>query len=126
MTEFTQEHPVAVKAVTAVAIGLGAVAVAIAGVGIASVALKTAIPAVISFGTAVNTVFGPIGWIAMGISALVVAGGALIAMLDSAEDETEGMTAVTRAQYYELQSLNGEYERACEQYGETSDEALRL
>ena len=126
MTEFTQEHPVAVKAVTAVAIGLGAVAVAIAGIGIASVALKTAIPAVISFGTAVNTALGPIGWIAMGISALVVAGGALIAMLDSAEDETEGMTAVTRAQYYELQSLNGEYERACEQYGETSDEALRL
>lgn len=36
------------------------------------------------------------------------------------------MTAVTRAQYYELQSLNEEYERACEQYGETSDEALRL
>lgn len=126
MTEFTQEHPIVVKAVTAVAIGLGAVAVAIAGVGIASVALKTAIPAVISFGTAVNTALGPIGWVAMGISALVVAGGALIAMLDSAEDETEGMTAVTRAQYYELQSLNEEYERACEQYGETSDEALRL
>lgn len=126
MTEFTQEHPIVVKVVTAVAIGFGAVAVAIAGVGIASVALKTAIPAVISFGTAVNTALGPIGWIAMGISALVVAGGALIAMLDSAEDETEGMTAVTRAQYYELQSLNEEYERACEQYGETSDEALRL
>ncbi len=126
MTEFTQEHPGVVKAVTAITIGLGAVAVAIAAVGAASVALQTAIPAIISFGTAVNAALGPIGWVAIGITALTAAVAAFIAMNEENLGETEGMTAATRAQYYELQDLNAEYEKACEQYGETSEEASRL
>lgn len=84
------------------------------------------IPAIVSFGVALNEALGPIGWVAVGITALVAAGAALVVMFQEDQGETEGMTAATRAQYYELQDLNAEYERACEQYGETSEEASRL
>ncbi len=123
MTEFTQEHPVVTKAVAAIGIGLGVAAVAMVGV---TVATSTAIPAIVSFGVALNTALGPIGWVAVGVTALTAAVAAFIAMNEENLGETEGMTAATRAQYYELQDLNAEYERACEQYGETSEEASRL
>lgn len=126
LTRFASAHPVAVKAAAAVAIGLGTVAAAITAVGAASVALHTVIPAVVAFGTAVNTVLGPIGWAAMAIGGLTVAVAAFVGMLDGAEDETAGMTAATREQYYQLQDLTAEYEAACTQYGETSEEAARL
>ena len=123
MTEFTQEHPIVTKAIAAIGIGLGVAAVAMVGFTFAT---TTAIPAIVSFGVSLNTALGPIGWVAVGITALVAAGAALVAMLEEDMGETEGMTAATREQYYELQSLNEEYERACEQYGETSEEASRL
>lgn len=126
LTQFAREHPVAVKAVAAVAIGLGSVAAALTAVGVASVALHTAIPAIVAFGTTINTALGPIGWAAMAIGGLTVAVAAFVGMLESAEDETAGMTATTREQYYELQDLNAEYETACAKYGETSEEAARL
>lgn len=123
MTEFTREHPVVTKAIAAIGIGVGVAAVAMVGV---TVATTTAIPAIISFGVALNTALGPIGWVAIGITALTAAVAAFIAMNEENLGETEGMTAATRAQYYELQDLNAEYEKACEQYGETSEEASRL
>lgn len=123
MAEFTQEHPVVTKAIAAIGIGVGVAAVAMVGV---TVATTTAIPAIISFGVALNTALGPIGWVAIGVTALTAAVAAFIAMNEENLGETEGMTAATRAQYYELQDLNAEYEKACEQYGETSEEASRL
>lgn len=126
MARFAQENPVIIKAISAIAVGLGTVAVALVGVSAASVALKAAIPAIVSFGTAVNAALGPIGWIAIGITAVVAAGMALTTMFEEAEDETAGMTAATREQYYELQDLKAEYEETCEKYGETSEEASRL
>ena len=98
---------------------------AVAMVGV-TVATTTAIPAIISFGVALNTALGPIGWVAIGVTALTAAVAAFIAMNEENLGETEGMTAATRAQHYELQDLNAEYEKACEQYGETSEEASRL
>ena len=124
MTEFTQEHPVVTKAIAAIGIGVGVAAVALSGFAI--VTTTNAIPAIISFGVALNTALGPIGWVAIGITALTAAVAAFIAMNEENLGETEGMTAATRAQYYELQDLNAEYEKACEQYGETSEEASRL
>ena len=124
MTEFTQEHPVVTKAIAAIGIGVGVAAVALSGFAI--VTTTNAIPAIISFGVALNTALGPIGWVAIGVTALTAAVAAFIAMNEENLGETEGMTAATRAQYYELQDLNAEYERACEQYGETSEEASRL
>lgn len=52
--------------------------------------------------------------------------GAFIGMLEGAENETADMSAITREHYYELQNLNAEYETACEKYGETPAEAVRL
>lgn len=123
MTEFTQEHPVVTSAISAIGIGLVVAATAMVAV---TVATTTAIPAIVSFGTALNTALGPIGWVAIGITALTAAVAAFIAMNEENLGETEGMTAVTRAQYYELQNLNAEYEEACAKYGDTSEEALRL
>lgn len=123
MTQFTQEHPIVTKLISATAIGLGVAAASMIAV---TTATTVAIPAITAFGTALNAALGPIGWIAIGITALVAAGTALVAMLSDTSDETAGMTATTRAQYYELQDLNAEYEEACERYGETSEEASRL
>lgn len=121
--DFAEEHPMVVKAVTAVAVGIGSIAVAVAGYTFVT---KVAIPPIVAFGSALNGALGPIGWVALAITAVVAAGTALVAMMNDAEDETEGMTAVTREQYYQLKDLNAEYEEACTTYGETSEEALRL
>ena len=123
MGDFLNENPAVTKGITALGIGVGVVAVGITGV---SFATKVAIPAVVSFGTAFNAALGPIGWVALGLTALTAAGTALVTMLSDASDETAGMTATTRDQYYELQDLTAEYERACAESGEYSDEALEL
>lgn len=120
---FLNEHPAVTKAITAIGIGLGVVVAGIAGVTFVT---TVAIPAVTAFGVALNTALGPIGWVALAIAGIVAAGTALVAMFSNAEDETADMTAVTRQQYYQLQDLNAEYEEACDKYGETSEEALRL
>ena len=121
--DFLNENPAVTKGITALGVGVGVVAVGITGVAFAT---KVAIPAVVSFGTAFNAALGPIGWVALGLTALTAAGTALITMLSDASDETAGMTATTRDQYYELQDLTAEYERACAESGEYSDEALEL
>ncbi len=120
---FAQEHPVLTKIIAAVVIGVATVT---GGVVALNVAATAAIPAIKKFAVALHSSLGPVGWVAAGISALVVAGLALASMFDGAEDETEGMTAAVRAQYYELKNLNSEYGDACEKYGEASEEALQL
>lgn len=121
--DFLNEHPVVTKAITAIGVGLGVVVAVMAS---AVFITGAAIPAVTAFGVALNTALGPIGWVALAITGLVAGGAALVAMLNDAENETAGMTAVTRQQYYELQDLNAEYDAAVEKYGENSEEALRL
>lgn len=121
--EFLNEHPTVTKAITAIGVGLGVVVTAMAAVAFTT---TVAIPAVKAFGVALNTALGPIGWVALAITGVVAAGTALVAMMSNTEDETAGMTAVTREQYYELQDLNAEYDEAVEKYGENSEEALRL
>lgn len=120
---FLNEHPEVTKDITAIGIGLGVVVAGVAGVTFVT---TVAIPALTAFGAALNTALGLIGWVALAITGVVAAGTALVAMFSDAEDETAGMTAATREQYYELQDLNSEYEEACSKYGETSEEALRL
>ena len=121
--KFLNEHPAVTKAISAIGIGLGVAAVAIVGVSVASL---TAIPAVAALGTAISAAIWPITAIAAAVAAVTAAVFFLIDAFKEDLGETEGMTAATRAQYYELQNLNEEYERACEEYGETSEEALRL
>lgn len=118
--DILNEHPIFTKILTALGVGLGVVAIGIAAVSAAS--LKS-IPAIAAMGTAINTAIWPITTIAIAIAAVTAA---VLIFADTFNDETKGMTATTRAQYYELQNLNAEYEDACEKYGETSKEALRL
>lgn len=130
MTEFTQEHPVVAKGIFSLGVGLGTVAIAIAGVsaalGIYTAATTTAKAVTAAFGTTFAAAFFPVTIAVAAVAALATAVYFLVDAFGSAEDETAGMTAATRAQYYELQDLNAEYEKACEQYGETSEEASRL
>ncbi len=120
---FLNEHPAVTKAITAIGIGLGVVTLGIAGVAIVS--LKT-IPAVAALGTAINAAIWPITLVALAIAAVTAGVLLLVDALAKGDEATAGMTATTREQYYELQDLNAEYEEACEKYGETSEEALRL
>ena len=127
---FLQQHPALTTALSILAGVLVAVTTAI-GALLAVFAIKMAILPILTgevtvFGVALNTAIWPITLIVAGIAALVAIAAVLINTLGGVNDETEGMTATTRAQYYELQDLNAEYEAACEQYGETSEEALRL
>lgn len=121
--DFLQEHPVVTKAITAIGVGLAAVVVGITGVVFVT---QVAIPAVTAFGVALNTALGPIGWVALAVTGVVAAVGALVALFQDSETEYDTWTASTKAQYDALQDLNAEYETACDTYGETSEEALRL
>lgn len=121
--DYLQQNPDVAKAITAIGVGIGVATAAITG----CVAItKVAIPLIHSFGTAFNSALGPIGWIAIGITAVTAAVTAFNTMSEEAEDETHKMTAATRAQYIELQELETEYQDACDTYGETSEEASRL
>lgn len=121
--DFLQEHPAVTKAITAIGVGLAAVVVGITGVVFVT---QVAIPAVTAFGVALNTALGPIGWVALAVTGVVAAVGALVALFQDSETEYDTWTASTKAQYDTLQDLNAEYETACDTYGETSEEALRL
>ena len=114
------------KVITALGVGLGTV---VTGITAVTFAVNVAKPALASFSLALqkaSAALGPAGWLAIGITAVVSAGTALVAMLQNSNDEVSQMTATTRAQYNELQDLNAEYERACEESGKYSEEASRL
>lgn len=121
--EFLQEHPAVTKGITAIGVGLGVV---VAGFALyaAGTAAATAVTAL--FGTTLSAAIWPITAIAAAIAAVTAAALFLVDAFQEDLGEVEGLTATTREQYYELQDLNAEYEEACEKYGETSEEALRL
>lgn len=122
ISEFLADHPLIAKAITAFVVGITGATTALLGFMV----IKTAIPLVTAFGVALNTALGPIGWVALGITAVVSAGAAFIAMLGDAEDETDNLSDAVDNQAEEMELLEAQYEAACEMYGETSDEAMRL
>lgn len=120
---FLNEHPAVTKAITAIGVGIGVV---VAGFALYTAGTAIATAATALFGTTLSVAIRPITAIAAAIAAVTAA---VLFLVDAFQEDmgaTEGMTAVTRQQYYELQDLNAEYEEACEKYGETSEEALRL
>lgn len=123
ISEFLAEHPLIAKALTATTVGLGTVTA-----GVVAYATVTALstPKVIAFGVAIKGAFATISWIPLAIGAVVTAGAAFISMLDDAEDETENLSDAVDTQAEEMELLEARYEAACNMYGETSDEALRL
>lgn len=121
--EFLQEHPDVTKAITAIGVGLGVV---VAGFALYAAGTAAATAATTLFGTTLSAAILPITAIAVAIAAVTAAALFLVDAFQEDLGEVEGLTATTREQYYELQDLNAEYEEACEKYGETSEEALRL
>lgn len=121
--EFLQEHPAVTKAITAIGVGLGVV---VAGFALYAAGTAVATAATALFGTTLSAAIWPITAIAAAIAAVTAAALFLADAFQEDLGEVEGLTATTREQYYELQDLNAEYEEACEKYGETSEEALRL
>lgn len=120
---FLNEHPAVTKALTAIGVGIGVV---VAGFALYTAGSALATAATALFGTTLSAAIWPITAIAAAVAAVTAA---VLFLVDAFQEDlgaTEGMTAATRQQYYELQDLNTEYEEACEKYGETSEEALRL
>lgn len=121
MSDFVNEHPAVVAAVTAIAVGVGVFAAGLAAYTLASNAATVATAA---WNAVLNA--NPVFLVITGVVALTTAVVALVSVLASQNDEYEEMTATSKDQYDQLQSLNAEYEEACAKYGETSEEASRL
>lgn len=121
LTSFVKEHPTVVKAVAAITVTL---ATFTAGIVAFTLAKKVATVAQAAFNAVAMA--NPYVLLATAIVAVTAGLAVFIATMADANDETAGMTATTKQQYYELQNLESEYQNACETYGETSEEASRL
>ncbi|HWP51644.1 MAG TPA: phage tail tape measure protein [Clostridia bacterium] len=122
VTQFVEQNPGIIRAITAfiavvgsVTAGLAAYTVVAKLAAAANVLLTSTIPGV-------NIIMG----VTLAVAALAAG---IIALSDASKvqlDESWELTAASREQYKELQSLNEEYNRATEAYGETSYEAQQL
>lgn len=121
MSDFVDEHPAVVAAVSAIAVGVGGFTGALAAYNIATTAAKFVTEAFTA-----TLAANPFVLAAAGIVAVTAAAVTLTGVLITQSDEYEGMTATCRDQYDELQNLNDQYNAACEQYGENSEAANSL
>lgn len=121
MSDFVDEHPAVVAAISAIAVGVGGFTGALAAYNIATTAAKFVTEA---FTATLEA--NPFVLAAAGIVAVTAAAVTLTGVLITQSDEYEGMTATCRDQYDELQNLNDQYNAACEQYGENSEAANSL
>lgn len=121
MSDFVNEHPAVVAAVSAIAVGVGGFTGALAAYNLATTAAKFVTEAFTA-----TLAANPYVLAAAGIVAVTAAAVTLTGVLITQSDEYEGMTATCRDQYDELQRLNDQYNAACEQYGENSDAANSL
>lgn len=121
MSDFVDEHPAVVAAISAIAVGVGGFTGALAAYNIATTAAKFVTEAFTA-----TLAANPFVLAAAGIVAVTAAAVTLTGVLITQSDEYEGMTATCRDQYDELQNLNDQYSAACEQYGENSEAANSL
>lgn len=121
MSDFVDEHPAVVAAISAIAVGVGGFTGALAAYNIATTAAKFVTEAFTA-----TLAANPYVLAAAGIVAVTAAAITLTGVLITQSDEYEGMTATCRDQYDELQRLNDQYNAACEQYGENSEAANSL
>ncbi len=123
MTDFVEENPGLVKAVTATVGTFGAATTALTAYAAVANVVKAA-NGILT--TAFGGSLGAIVAVTAGVAALA---GAVTLLTDETNSEAAAvreMTEASRADYYQLQELNAEYENACAAYGETSDQATYL
>lgn len=121
MSDFVDEYPAVVAAISAIAVGVGGFTGALAAYNLATTAAKFVTKAFTA-----TLAANPYVLAAAGIVAVTAAAVTLTGVLITQSDEYEGMTATCRDQYDELQRLNDQYNAACEQYGENSEAANSL
>lgn len=121
MSDFVDEYPAVVAAISAIAVGVGGFTGALAAYNLATTAAKFVTEAFTA-----TLAANPYVLAAAGIVAVTAAAVTLTGVLITQSDEYEGMTATCRDQYDELQRLNDQYNAACEQYGENSEAANSL
>ncbi len=119
---FLNEHPAVTKAITAIGTGLGVVVTGLAGVALAKTIVIPAIKGIVGSMAA----FGPTGWIVLGVTAVVAAVSAFAAMSADSAESVDTLTMATNSQVAEVDRLSSEYENACAQFGEASDQARAL
>lgn len=126
--DFLEENPAVTAGLTATVVGVTAIGGALAVYSVAQSVAKAGTIAHTVAQAALNLVMkaNPVFLIVTGVVALTAAVATFVTVLANQETEYETWTASTKKQYDELESLNSEYDRACEQYGKTSEEALRL
>ncbi|MDO4893591.1 MAG: phage tail tape measure protein, partial [Eubacteriales bacterium] len=118
---FVDEHPEVVQALAAGAVGLGVVA---GGLVAYTAATKIAATATSLFTAAMeaNPLFMGLT-IAAGV---ITAVGLFASAMANATADANQLTAASQKQKNEIDSLNKEYDEACQKYGKTSDEAIAL
>ena len=121
MSDFVDEHPAVVAAISAIAVGVGGFTGALAAYNISTTAAKF-----VTEEFTATLAANPFVLAAAGIVAVTAAAVTLTGVLITQSDEYEGMTATCRDQYDELQNLNDQYNAACEQYGENSEASNSL
>lgn len=121
--DYLNEHPTVVKAITAVGVGIGTVTAAF---GLYAVGQAVATAATALFGTTLSAAIWPLTLVAAAVAAVTAAVMIGNNKYDEAYESIMSMTSATEKQTEELKSLQTEYDKACETYGETSAEASRL
>lgn len=117
LTTFVNEHPGAVRATSAIAIGIGALT---AAVTLYSAKTKIATVATVAFKAAKEALAGPSGV----LIGLLTAGVTALALWATAEDDAaeraNELTTASQKQQEAVEAASIEYENACKKFGETS------
>ncbi len=117
LTTFVNEHPGAVRATSAIAVGIGALT---AAVTLYSAKTKIATVATVAFKAAKEALAGPSGV----LIGLLTAGVTALALWATAEDEAaeraNELTTASKKQQEAVEAASIEYENACEKFSETS------
>ena len=123
LTEYIEENPEVVAAVASLTAGVtifvGALTTSIAVVKLATLAME-------AFAAASLTAMGVIGLVVAAVGALVAAGYVYEETIKANIEQQEELTYSSQQQAEQIERLEQRYDEACEKYGATSEEALRL
>ncbi len=121
-TEFIEQNPALVRAVTA---AVGVVGLATAGLAAYKAGALLAASATKLFASSMTGLSVIMG-VTTGVAAFAAAAAALSAAEDTEAQQLRELTATSRENYEQLQAMKEEYEALCERHEETSVEAQYL